>query len=240
MTKFSDDEIVTKLDARDRAGGWMVATLMGLPVILAVLFAAAFFTGHAALVQNENVQIVIAIVVGATILITFIRFARKVGPAVDVYDPAIVRKRIDAYHRYWRWLLLLGLVSTSIWAFIVSRYLADLAQTNRLVALAWGVTLITNVVPYSLLSIAGPGWFSRELHSIINDEFVRDLHARTTRLGYWTLLVAVAGTLVIAICRPDLTPQVLAWALYAGFAIPALFYVISDWRASLNIDSRDV
>ncbi|MDR3454976.1 MAG: hypothetical protein P4L96_19610, partial [Rhodoferax sp.] len=57
------------------------------------------------------------------------------------------------------------------------------------------------------------------------------LRARAARLGYWALMVAVASALLIAVWRPDLTLRVLAWALYAGFAIPALYYVIADWRA---------
>ncbi|MEI9885991.1 MAG: hypothetical protein WDN08_05710 [Rhizomicrobium sp.] len=32
--------------------------------------------------------------------------------------------------------------------------------------------------------------------------------------------------------RPDFALASLAWALYAGFAVPALYYVIADWRAS--------
>jgi len=56
MTRSSDDEIITKLKVRDRAGAWMVVTLMGLLGILAALFAAALFTGNAALLKNKDTQ----------------------------------------------------------------------------------------------------------------------------------------------------------------------------------------
>ena len=92
---------------------------------------------------------------------------------------------------------------------------------------------------FSVLTIVGPGWFSRELHAILNDEFVRDLRARTARLGYLTMMAAVAAALLTTIWHPDLALPALAWAFYAGFAIPALYYVIADWRASHDNDGRD-
>jgi hypothetical protein len=84
---------------------------------------------------------------------------------------------------------------------------------------------------FSVLMMVGPGWFSRELHAILNDDFIRDLRARAMRLGYLTMMVAVTAALLTAIWRPDFALPALAWALYAGFAIPTLYYIIADWRA---------
>jgi hypothetical protein len=46
------------------------------------------------------------------------------------------------------------------------------------------------------------------------------------------MIAAVAAALLATILRPDLALAALAWALYAGFALPTLYYVIADWRAS--------
>jgi hypothetical protein len=65
-----------------------------------------------------------------------------------------------------------------------------------------------------------------------DDEFDSALRARTIRFGYMLVLLLLGAVFQVALWRPDWTLTALAWALYAGFALPAFYYVIADWRAS--------
>lgn len=230
MTKASDDEVAARLNARDRR-----IALTGFPLLamMMLVLAGLIFNGHAALLQNQTVQIVISLAFVAGVLLVFLPLARDRDPATDAAgaDPAIMRKRIDHYHRYWRWTILFLL----------------LASTNVVGEFVWAVSKATIPAPYVLINGAsvvftilifawttanGPGGFRGGLHHILNDEFVCTLRARMMRLGYAAMMAAGAAALLTGMWRPDLAVPALAWALYAGFAIPALYYVIADWRAS--------
>jgi hypothetical protein len=52
-------------------------------------------------------------------------------------------------------------------------------------------------------------------------------------------MMLLGGVLLIELWRPDLTLRAVSWALYAGFALPALYYVIADWRASSGDERND-
>jgi hypothetical protein len=229
----SDDEIIAKLDASDRAVTRMILALAGAVLLLVAIYAAAYFTGESALLQSEGFQFAIAVLFAAGVVIVIARFGRKYRPDAysDASDPRIVRRRIDAHHRYWRWSLVSGLVATSTWGLNFNNLVRFAREDGGLALVASGI-MISIMALFSVLTIIGPGWFSRELHAILNDEFIRDLRARTVRLGYLTMMAAMAAALLTAIWRPDLALPALAWAFYAGFAIPALYYVIADWQAS--------
>jgi hypothetical protein len=229
----NDDEIVAKLDASDRAMTRMTLALGGAVLLLAAVYAAAAFSGKTALLQSEGVQIAIAALFAMIVAFAFLRFGQKFRPDAysDAADPRIVRRRIDAHHRYWRWTLLAGILSTSVLGLNFGYVLADLTRADRILALLAGGIMIVVIALFSVLTLIGPGWFNRELHAILNDDFVRDLRARTARLGYLTMMAATAAALLATIWRPDLALSALAWAFYAGFAVPALYYIIADWRA---------
>jgi hypothetical protein len=44
------------------------------------------------------------------------------------------------------------------------------------------------------------------------------------------LMFMLGGVLLATLYRPALTIPALCWVLYAGFAIPTLYYVILQWR----------
>jgi hypothetical protein len=232
MTREEDD-IVAKLNASDRATSGMALTLGAAVLLLVAVYVAAFFTGQTALLQSQVFQIVIGVAFTAIIVFVIARFGRKFRP--DAYrnaaDPRIARRRIDAHHRYWRWSLVSGLAATSMWGLNFNN-LVRFAREDQGFALVTGGAMILVMALFSVFTIVGPGWFSRELHAILNDEFVRDLRARTARLGYLTMMAAVAAALLTTIWRPNLALPALAWAFYAGYALPTLYYVVADWRAS--------
>ncbi len=233
----SDDEIIAKLNTNDRAMGRMALVLMSATLVLVAIYATAYLTGEVTLLQSEGGQIAIGGVFLVAVAFAFAGFARRIRPVAqsDANDPRIVRRRIDAHHRDWRlmqvsWLvMILGLLPTVT---MTGRTLGALSLTHHLLAIAAAAAMITPIVLFSLLALVGPGCFNRELHTILNDDFVRQLRARTARLGYITMMLSVSASILATAWRPDLALQALGWSLCAGFAVPALYYVIADWRAS--------
>jgi hypothetical protein len=103
-------------------------------------------------------------------------------------------------------------------------------------ALVFGVIAFLVFVLVAVLSV-GPGINGREF---INDEFVSALRARTMRFAYMLTMLLLVGVLLVVLWWPELTLTALCWALYAGFALPAIYYVIADWRAASAHEERDV
>lgn len=229
----SDDEIVAILNASDRAVTRLMLILGGAVLLLVALYAAAFFAGEVALLQSEGVQIAIGVLFVAAVAFVVVRSNRhfRSGAFSVATDPRIIRRRIDTHHRYWRWTLLSALVATSASMLSFSYALGRLSHANHFLALIAGAIMIVVMGLFAAHTLAGPGWFNGKLHAILNDDFVRQLRARTARLGYLAMMVSVSAGILAALWRPNLALQALAWSLYAGFAIPTLYYVIADWRA---------
>ncbi len=236
MTEPTDDEIVAQLNASEGAAVRMFFAGLGMVVMMVLVFAGAFFSGHVAFLQSQTVQIVIAIAFGTAFLIAFVRFARRYAPPVDASDPRIVRLRIDAHHRSWRWTIVSSLFSSVGCVAAFSTALPKASTPDRPFVLLFAAMVAFVILLSAMVMAFGPGGFSRQIHAILNDEFVRDLRARTVRLGYAVTMTAVAAVLLIGVWRPDFALPALAWALYAGFAIPALYYVVTDWRAGRSRD----
>jgi hypothetical protein len=228
------DDIAAKIEAGDRIAWRMVWVLIGPTVLLIAAFATAFVTGQTTLLQSEAAQIVIGVLFAACIVYAASLVRRRFRPDiyVDASDPRIIRRRIDAHQRSWRLSLCVGILSTFPSFLSLGVGFNRLEHANRLLALAAGGTLIVTTALLLGPLMIGPGWLDRGLRDILNDEFMRDLRGRAMRLGYLIMVVAVAAALMATIWRPDFALASLAWALYAGFAIPALYYVIADWRAS--------
>lgn len=233
----SDDEILAKLNANERAGWQLALVLLSAVLVLIAIYAAAYFTGEVMLVQSDSAQIAIGLLFVAALVFAFASFARRIRPVAssDANDPRIVRRRIDAHHRYWRSMLVayllmtLGQLPTLT---IASRAFGTLDHSYRLLAVAAGAAMIATLLLPALVTIAGPGGFNRELRGILNDDFVRELRARTIRLGYLTMLAAVSAGILAVVWRPDLALQAPRWSLCAGVVIPVLYYIFADWRAS--------
>jgi len=234
MAEKPRDDFAAKIEARDRIARRMAWVLLGAPVLLAAAFATAFATGHVALFQSQAGQIVIGVLFAASILYVVSLAGQRFRPDiyVDASDPRIVRRRIDAHQRNWRLFLCSGILFTLPSFLSFGTAFHRLEHLDRFLALLGGGSLIATISVYLAPLMIGPGWLDRELRGILNDEFMRDLRGRAMRLGYLIMMVAVAAALMVALWRPDLALGSLAWALYAGFAIPSLYYVIGDWRAS--------
>ncbi|MEJ0028489.1 MAG: hypothetical protein WDN01_20895 [Rhizomicrobium sp.] len=227
-----DGDIVARIEARDRATRRMFWVLIAPTVLLVAAFAVLFATGRTEVLQSQGVQIGI-LFVGCIILFALLKRRQfRPGVYVDISDPRIVRRRIDTHHRALRLFLWIGILASFSNALSYGVSFNRLEHVARFLALGAGGMMILTTALFLAPLMIGPGWFNRGLRDILDDEYMRALRGRAMRLGYRAAIAAVAAALIATLWRPDFALPSLTLALNAGFAIPALYYVVADWRAS--------
>jgi hypothetical protein len=235
MIEPSDDEIVARVEASNRVMWRLVRVLCGGLALVGVIVAALVCSGHADWQRNCWFQMAVAAVVGALFLYVLVMMARHHVPAIETMNPRLARRRIDAQQRHWRWAIL-GYVVIGF-SFVLNqadalRNLTGLDEITRLV-LGLGPSLFP-LLMVAILTV-GPRWQCLDrpgLGALVDDEFAVALRARTMRVGYVVAMILLAAIVLVTLWRPALTLTALCWALFAGSAVPALYYVIADWRAS--------
>lgn len=220
----SDEEIIDQLKRSHRVAGFM---LLGLLVCL-VASVVLVFGGPAIAVPRAVGEYLAA----ATLIVwalAVLRFSRRINPPPEANEERFLRKRIDAFQGTWRWLTVYigGIAFTT--TFAISGGLQRTHSLHPPLAQFAGSIFVFVILLYSFGVFYGPGYLSGSFR-IINDELARALHARAFKAGYLALMVMLGGVLLVALYRPALIIPALCWVLFAGFALPTLYYVILQWR----------
>jgi hypothetical protein len=242
MNEPSDDEIIAQWKASTRAMWRLVWILTGGLTLVVGVIAAALLTGHAELVMSFWGQVAFAVWLAVLFAITFVGIAKYYKPPPEIANPRLVRRLIDAYQRRWRWIILLGIFITFVSLRNLTNFFRDAPAPQSIADVLITASIIVAVTMFVLVLAAGPGWQGMGepgMSEILNDEFVQSLRARTMRFGYIVAMLLISAVLLIAVWRPDLTLKALCWSMFAGYALPALYYVIADWRASRANEGRD-
>jgi hypothetical protein len=222
----SDEEILAQIRRSHRAM-WFV--LLGLLLSL-IASAAAVFAGRIGIVPPAAVEYFGAATLIVWFLAVFFPFSRRFNPPPEANEERILRKRIDAFESYWRVMAVALVFFAFTTTFGISGSLVRLSSRYPVLALFGGGVLVLVVLLYMLAVFFGPGYLNSRLH-VVNDELVRALHARAFKAGYLALMIMLGGALLAGLYRPALIIPTLCWVLFAGFAMPTLYYVILQWRA---------
>jgi hypothetical protein len=220
-----DEEILDQLK-RSRRAGWFM--LFGCLVCI-VSSVVLVFLGRVGAIPPIAAEYSTAAIVIVWVLATIFRF-RHFPPPLEANEERILRKRIDSIQSVWRWLTVFCVGIAVMTTFGTSRMLGPVNSSHPLLALFAGSTFVFVILLYSLMVFYGPGYLDGS-YRVINDELARALHARAFKAGYLALMVMLGGVLLTVLYRPALTIPALCWTLFAGFAMPALYYVILQWRA---------
>jgi len=240
--EINDDKILARIKTSDRMMWRVVWVLTGGIALVAVVIATALFTGHAGLVTSLWGQSITAAVVGGLFVYAAVVAGKYHVSPIEADNPRLVRRRIDAYQRRWRWVILLNIFTTFTFVMGVPRMVTPLGGAHQFLPMLIGAVAAGLMLMMAIILSAGPAWQGMAqpgARELLNDEFASALRARTMRFGYILMMFLLGAVLVVALWQPDLTLTALAWALYAGFAVPALYYVIADWRASFGDDGHD-
>jgi len=241
----TDAEINAAIDRNFRINVQGLAGIVGGCCLLAAVSLAAIMTGNENVLLGPWFQIPIAIAFVGWIAFVFVRHAKNPLPR-EANEDRIIRQRIDARQRRLRWLMLFNVLAGFGCALSDSYAFRHLGNADRIfgvfggvsfVAVLSGVGLVLPFLMFSLPVIYGTAFLSAAHSDATEDELSRALRARALRVGYVTLLLAISAALVAILYRPSLAVAILPWVLFAGFAIPSLYYVFLDWRAGRNSES---
>lgn len=220
MPDLSDDEIIAceKRKFRQAAIAGFISSLV--------------LVGFAVMMWNVQpdwfyrYQLLVPIVLIVAVFAAWFLFWR---PAPEAISDRILKKRVDEFQGRYRLFLLGGVL-------IVGNSLlnapATADQLNPGIFPPRPITLILTLLAFASLIAFGFGSLRRRFDIIRNDELARELRFRVSRLGYLLLVAGLCAAYLALLYRPDLLSSVLRGALFAGLAVPALVYVILEWRAS--------
>lgn len=221
----SDEEIIDQLKRNDRVSRFMILGFLVSLVSSIVLFLMGRFSAIPLVIAEYLAAAPLIVWVLATIFL----FGRNFAPAPEANEEHILRKRIDAIQSVWRWIMVSAVCTASMTALSTSFALGRNVRYPLLAAFA-GASLAVVMLLYSLAAFYGPRYLGPK-YRVVSDELDRALHARAFKAGYLAMMIMVAGALPAILYRPALTGPALCWLLFAGFAIPTLYYVILQWRA---------
>jgi hypothetical protein len=220
-----NDEILAQLKHSHRAM-WFV--LLGLLICL-IASVVAVFAGRVG-----SVPLVVGEYFGAATLVVwflavFLWIGRRIAPPPEANEERILRTRIDSIQSVWRVMTVFFVFFAFTTTFSVSGGLVRINPHHPALALFAGAVLVFVILLYMLAVFYGPGYLNSGLR-IVNDELALALQARAFKAGYLVLMVMLGGALLADLYRPALIIPTLCWMLFAGFAMPTLYYVILQWR----------
>ncbi|HTW33407.1 MAG TPA: hypothetical protein VMD53_02230 [Rhizomicrobium sp.] len=221
----SDAEILEQLKRSQHAVWFVILSLMGC----LVASGAVVFAGYVGAVPPVVGEYFGAATLIVWFLAVFLRLSRRINPPPEANEERILRKRIDALQSRWRLMAVFFVLFAFTTTFSVSRALEQLSARYPALALLGGSIFVFVILLYALVAFYGPRYLDSN-HRVINDELSHALLARALKAGYLLLMFMVGGVLLAILYRPALAVPVLCWALFAGFAMPTLYYVILQWR----------
>lgn len=231
MRDISDEDYALQAKARAKMLWRFVWALLGVSILAIGTLLAASSTGYKTFITRADGQIIFAGLLGLLFLIGLAGLA-KYSPHADV-PPHLLRRHIDRHQRRWRNGLCGCILAAIPIVASLNSAVEDLSHYNSIWTILGAGAGLFGIVLFGLMLAAGPGWsgLRSDLSSIINDEFTLALRARTMRIGYLTMMLVLVAIIFTAALNPNLVISTSCWGLYAGFAVPALYYIIADWRS---------
>jgi len=225
-SQLSDDERIARAKRRFREALLAIPLTCVVGAVLGFVFAQADQAGffrRLGLSEAESQTALFGFVGAMSVAILIFAVVRYWTPRIE-REPAFLRKDMDNIHQRWRWLtLLLSAVSV--------------LNTNNFVFAPQDQGLFSSVaVVFALFALAlmvcfGPGFLSKAYRETLNDELMRTQRAKAARLGYLLALLGVAGLYFVQRDRPEIAGPAAMAILCAICVIPALYFVILDWRS---------
>ena len=216
---ISDEEIIAKEQAgyraRLRAAFAIVAVMMAAAV--AIAFADRMGWLSMALPAKWAFYIPILFVLPALAFLWFYRAPKDAGRA------SVLRRQIDTYQTRNNLSSVILLLS----ALLIAYRLAVATHPNfTLMALfVFMVVIFCGVVCF------GPGYLRKTYRDALDDELLRAMRNRAARVGYISMIVLAAAAYPVIALHPGLAPAILPLMLFAGVAIPTVYFVFLHWNA---------
>lgn len=162
-------------------------------------------------------------------------YRKRFSPLPESLRPSVQKRLVDDYTRRQRFILV---------AFIPLTLLLTLnsPETHGSSSDASWFSLgafVSYMLLAALMIVFGPGFLNTRFRAANQDEASRMLRVRSTAVGYIAAMIAMTADYGIGLFAPTLLQAAIPLSLAAAFIVPALYYVIADWRASLTKEDRD-
>ena len=230
--KSSDVEIIARERRSYRRG--LALFPVGLLLALAVMagFSWAQDSGFVPKWFSESAlePITLALVISLLIVLAFRIFAR---PPKEAMSERILRKQIDDHQKRWRFLyILIAIMAIVLGTLPLSPHFRSPGVNSTL----WlpHASFVFVALMSALIICFGPGFLNASFRNAMNDELTRALRARASRLGFLIAVAGMGASYLVALYKPEWSVFVLSPVIAAAIAVPALYFVILDWRAGRN------
>ena len=225
----SDEEIAAR--ERQRARMWSRKTLWSLLfwIACALLLVLAFNFNvpqrlGAKLGLPEALVIWFPMILLVVVWIIFMIYRVRFAPTPGAMRPGVQRRLVDDITRRQRWLIAVFIPLTLILA---------LNQRAPHGPGDWyGPSIFVGyMLLAALMLVLGPGFLNRRYRAANADEMSRALRGRATGIGYVVAMAALSALYLAHLFAPQAQGLAILLAMSATFIVPALYYIIADWRA---------
>ncbi len=232
MTKPTDDEIAAQ--ERRRAKLWNRTTLWSLLfwIAFALLLVLAFNLGipqRLGASPGLSTRLVnwFPMILLVLVWIAFLIYRLRFRPDPAIERPGVERMLVDDYTKRQRWTLLIVIASALVLALNQPQVPTGHGPHDWYTQ---GVFVFLMLIA-ALTLVLGPGFLNRRYRAANADELSRALRARATAFGYFCAMTALCADYVIYQVAPPMLAPAIPLSMAAAFVLPALYYVIADWRA---------
>ena len=159
-------------------------------------------------------------------------------PSIAARDEKVVRKLSDDHQLRVRLSWLMMLILLLHLALTDSRSITTIAEgirTHRLPSNSFDPSPFMTAGFFILCAVglySGNWLIKREFRAAVNDELTRALRGRALAAGYLFAMCLLAGAFVTIMVTQVNAAQLLLWLMFAGVAVPVLYFLFLDWRAS--------
>jgi len=231
--KSSDVEIIARERRSYRRG--LALFPVGLLLGLAVMggFSWALISGLVPKWFSESAlaPITLALVIILLIVTAFRIFAR---PPKEAMSKRILRKQIDDHQKRSRiFYILIAVMALELGTLPLFPHFRNPGVNSTL----WlpHASFVFVALMSALILCFGPGFLKAAFRNAVNDELTRALRARAIRLGFLIAVAGLGASYLAALYKPEWNVFVLSPVIASVIAVPALYFVILDWRAGRNI-----
>lgn len=229
---LSDKEIIARERRSYRRG--LALFPVGLLLGFAVMggFTWAQYSGLLPKWFSESAlaPITLALVIVLMILMAFRIFAR---PPKEAMSERILRKQIDDHQKRSRILyILIPVMAIEFGMLPLFPHFRNPGVNSALWLMH--ASFVFWALMSALIICFGPGFLKAAFRNAVTDELTRSLRARASRLGFLIAVAGLGAAYLAALYKPEWSVFVLPPVIAAVIAVPALYFVILDWRAGRN------
>jgi len=161
------------------------------------------------------------------IVLMIVLFWRRFRPIAEIARHDVQNKLIDEDTRQQRGILALMIPLV----LFLSLAQPDLPTTRGPGMWYTQISFVLIVLAAALMVIWGPGFLDPRYRRASNDEHSKALRGRAARFGYIVAIAALCAEFCISQFASVYAAEAIPLLIAVSITLPALYYVIADWRA---------